>query len=185
MFKNILMLFFVLSISVFAEEQVGSGEVDNYQDTLKAIEESTKEESEMRNRLDKTNKEIINTAERLLKTLNRQNAPNLVLEDKDGNKTIVRVDEDTKQIIITSLSNKTLTPKDETIDTSTNIKTAEPHSLNNIIYVMSGILYVFASAYLLAVAVGKALSGGYTLLVIDFIIWLFLTSLMAKILGYL
>jgi hypothetical protein len=162
-----------------------TGEVDNYEDNLHVIEQATKDEEALREKLDKTNKEVIETGKSLLKSMNKLNVPTLVLEDKDGNKTITTIDEYTNQIVITRLDNKSLTKKDETIDTSTKIGDISPKGLNDFIKLISIVLYVFGSGYLLALAVMNAFNRGYSMLAVDFILWLFITGLMAKIWGYL
>jgi hypothetical protein len=162
-----------------------TGEVDNYEDNLHVIEQATKDEEALREKLDKTNKEVIETGKSLLKSMNKLNVPTLVLEDKDGNKTITTIDEYTNQIVITRLDNKSLTKKDETVDTSTKIGDISPKGLNDFIKLISIVLYVFGSGYLLALAVMNAFNRGYSMLAVDFILWLFITGLMAKIWGYL
>jgi len=181
----IIALVLIFNTLIFAETNNGTGEVDNYSSMLKALEKNLSDEADVREKIEKTNDEILETGKQLLKTLNRFKAPNLVLEDDRGNKTIVSINEDTKQIVIQKLDNKSLFPKDETIDTSTEIGKVAPKSLNSIVKFISVFLYVLSSGYLLALAVMNALNRGYTIFIIDFVLWLFITGLMARILGFL
>ncbi len=181
MVKLVIALLVCITYS-FAET---TGEVDNYEDNLHVIEEATKEEAVLREKLEKTNNKVIETGKKLLKSMNKLNVPTIILEDKDGNRTITTINEDTNQIVITSLSNRSLTKKDDTIDTSTKIGDIYPKGLNELIKVISLILYILGSGYLLSLIVMNAFNRGYAMAGVDFVLWLFITGLMAKIWGYL